>query len=324
MSFCGWCGIVLNSITETPETLEIFLKRVGLAEVLQSLNSNNIESIKELRELSVDDLEDLEIAFGDRLKLKRVLGMEHKLSAHHACKIDKLNLDELENLANQNNPDAMVLLGKAFLTGRGIPTDKKHAYKWFKRASRMEHPEGMFLYSEHCLQDANELEDMIEHARLISKSGELGWNEARWTYEERLEDKNEKYIMHGLISGNAKALELARQYFINFYDASSNDSKYGNLENLVFHKEIPLKEDVRLSLRVLADIKEFTRPNQIKLKSGALNHLIEAAEAGNTDAISFLKKCGIIENDKFVIPEGSIWMMNGRVVNNNMGTPKKP
>src|SRR5262245_15703884 len=68
-------------------------------------------------------------------------------SARHAYQQEDYAtaLQDATALAKQGQAEAQVLLGRMYLTGRGVPKDPDTALKWFKAAAVQGNADGAFL-----------------------------------------------------------------------------------------------------------------------------------------------------------------------------------
>jgi hypothetical protein len=334
LNFCGGCG---NRLQESTPSFEGFLKGAGLDFTIPILLQNDIHSVADLKTLNENDVEELGIAYGDKLRLKSLLGLAQgaitsakSSSGDPSPDLAKLSLREIEQLAYDGNGHAMVFMGKAYWNGSsGVNADKVESKTWFKRAAKVEHPEGIFLYAEYFLRDDESLEGMIEHAGLVRRAGEIGWNKARILYEERLEENKEAYLIDGLITGNEKAVKSVKNYIKNEFDPFDGDDTYINLCNFCLYGDgdARMDEKLRIFIGAWADIKEFMgRGNAIKIKLGGFDRAIEAGKLGCPDAQEFLAGCGIYKDGEYFHPRAIKALKDGKPYDHsiNHGPRLKP
>src|SRR5262245_37371187 len=70
------------------------------------------------------------------------------------------------DLAEQGQAAAQVLLGKMYLTGRGVPQDSNTALKWFKAAAAQGNVDGAFLLGAMYLLPRSDIPEGLRWVRL--------------------------------------------------------------------------------------------------------------------------------------------------------------
>src|SRR5262249_60005932 len=89
-------------------------------------------------------------------------------SAQHAYQQEDYAtaLKDATALAEQGNAEAQVLLGRMYLTGRGVPKDPDTALKWFKAAAVHGNPDGAFLLGGMYLVPRSHIREGLRWVRL--------------------------------------------------------------------------------------------------------------------------------------------------------------
>src|SRR5262249_37866983 len=80
-------------------------------------------------------------------------------------------LKDATALAEQGEPEAQVLLGRMYLTGRGAPKDPDTALKWFKAAAVQGNADGAFLLGGMYLLPRSDIPEGLRWVRLAAEQG---------------------------------------------------------------------------------------------------------------------------------------------------------
>jgi uncharacterized protein len=80
-------------------------------------------------------------------------------------------LRDFTALAEKGNSEAQVLLGRMYLTGRGIPKDPDTALKWFKAAAAQGNADGEFLLGSMYLLPHSDTAEGLRWVRLAAEQG---------------------------------------------------------------------------------------------------------------------------------------------------------
>jgi uncharacterized protein len=80
-------------------------------------------------------------------------------------------LKDFTVLAEKGNAEAQVLLGRMYLTGRGVPRDPDTALKWFKAAAAQGNGDGEFLVGSMYLLPHSDTAEGLRWVRLAAERG---------------------------------------------------------------------------------------------------------------------------------------------------------
>jgi uncharacterized protein len=80
-------------------------------------------------------------------------------------------LKDFTALADKGNAEAQVLLGRMYLTGRGVPKDPDIALKWFKAATAQGNADGEFLLGSMYLLPHSDTAEGLRWLRLAAEQG---------------------------------------------------------------------------------------------------------------------------------------------------------
>src|SRR5262247_2326225 len=80
-------------------------------------------------------------------------------------------LQDATVLAEQGQAEAQVLLGRMYLTGRGVPKDPDTALKWFKAAAVQGNADGAFLLGGMYLLPRSDIPEGLRWVRLAAEQG---------------------------------------------------------------------------------------------------------------------------------------------------------
>ena len=90
-------------------------------------------------------------------------------SAQHAYQATALQ--DATALAEQGQAEAQVVLGRMYLTGRGVPKDPDTAFKWFKAAAVQGNADGAFLLGAMYLLPRSDIPEGLRWVRLAAEQG---------------------------------------------------------------------------------------------------------------------------------------------------------
>ena len=80
-------------------------------------------------------------------------------------------LKQFTALAEQGNPDAQVVLGRMYLTGKGTPKNPDAAIKWFRSAASQGNSDGEFLLGSMYLLPHSDIAEGLKWVRLAAEQG---------------------------------------------------------------------------------------------------------------------------------------------------------
>ena len=80
-------------------------------------------------------------------------------------------LKDFTALAEKGNAEAQVLLGRMYLTGRGVPKDPDRGLKWFKAAAAQDSADGEFLLGSMYLLPRSNPAEGLRWVRLSAEQG---------------------------------------------------------------------------------------------------------------------------------------------------------
>ena len=80
-------------------------------------------------------------------------------------------LQDATALAKQGQAEAQVILGRMYLTGRGVPKDPDTALKWFKAAAVQGNADGAFLLGAMYLLPRSDIPEGLRWVRLAAEQG---------------------------------------------------------------------------------------------------------------------------------------------------------
>ena len=94
-------------------------------------------------------------------------------SAQHAYQQEDYAaaLQDATALAEQGQAEAQVLLGRMYLTGRGVSKDPDTALKWFKAAAAQGNADGAFLLGAMYLLPRSDIPEGLRWVRLAAERG---------------------------------------------------------------------------------------------------------------------------------------------------------
>ncbi|PYN59029.1 MAG: sel1 repeat family protein [Candidatus Rokuibacteriota bacterium] len=90
-------------------------------------------------------------------------------SAQHAYQATALQ--DATALAEQGQAEAQVVLGRMYLTGRGVPKDPDTALKWFKAAAVQGNADGAFLLGAMYFLPRSDIPEGLRWVRLAAEQG---------------------------------------------------------------------------------------------------------------------------------------------------------
>ena len=80
-------------------------------------------------------------------------------------------LKEATPIAEQGNPDAQVILGKMYLKGDGVLTDRDQAVKWFKASAAQGNSDAQFFLGSIYLLPQQDVTEGVKWLRLSAEQG---------------------------------------------------------------------------------------------------------------------------------------------------------
>ena len=94
-------------------------------------------------------------------------------SAQHAYQQEyyAAALQDATALAEQGQAEAQVLLGRMYLTGRGVSKDPDTALKWYKAAAAQGNADGAFLLGAMYLLPRSDIPEGLRWVRLAAEQG---------------------------------------------------------------------------------------------------------------------------------------------------------
>lgn len=137
-------------------------------------------------------------------------------------------LEYLKKSAENNNPEALYMLGHCYQNNIGVLCENKEYIKYYEKASQLNHPKAIYCYAKIKLQGENR--DNEEIVRLLAKAAKAGIMDAQLELSHHYikgdicEQDAEKFLNYTEMAFKNGSAEAAYNLYL-LHKATSSDKK---------------------------------------------------------------------------------------------------